>query len=89
MHRAQQQPGPNMIYLTLRFINHGWRVGFMSLAGVAAGFLFYMLCTALRITAFVVAVACEYDVLQFAGAAYLVYLRGRRVARRALGVCHA
>src|SRR5471032_104353 len=67
-------PGPNMIYLISRSISQGRRAGFISLGGVALGFLFYMLCAAFGITAFVFAVPYAYDVLRFGGAAYLFYL---------------
>lgn len=33
-------PGPNIIYLISRSISQGRRVGFISLGGVAVGFLF-------------------------------------------------
>lgn len=67
-------PGPNMIYLISRSISQGRRAGFISLGGVALGFLFYMLCAAFGITAFVFAVPYAYDVLRFGGAAYMLYL---------------
>ena len=49
-------PGPNMVYLVSRSISQGRRAGYISLGGVALGFLFYMLCAAFGITAFVFAV---------------------------------
>lgn len=67
-------PGPNMIYLVSRSICQGSGAGLISLAGVALGFLFYMLCAALGITAFVMAVPYAYDALRLAGAGYLLYL---------------
>jgi len=67
-------PGPNMIYLISRSISQGTSAGLISLIGVALGFLFYMLCAALGITAFVVAVPYAYDTLRLAGAAYLLWL---------------
>ncbi|MBB5606775.1 MULTISPECIES: LysE family translocator [unclassified Janthinobacterium] len=67
-------PGPNMIYLISRSISQGRRAGFVSLGGVALGFLFYMLCAAFGITAFVFAVPYAYDLLRFGGAAYMLYL---------------
>lgn len=44
-------PGPNMMYLTSRSICQGKRAGFISLAGVAVGFFFYMLCATYRLIA--------------------------------------
>lgn len=67
-------PGPNMIYLISRSICQGKRAGFISLGGVALGFVFYMLCAAFGITAFVFAIPYAYDLLRFVGAAYLLYL---------------
>lgn len=67
-------PGPNMIYLISRSISQGRVAGLISLGGVALGFLFYMLCAALGITALLLAVPYAYDALRFAGAAYLLWL---------------
>ena len=67
-------PGPNMVYLISRSISQGRRAGFISLGGVALGFVFYMLCAAFGITALVFAVPYAYDLLRFGGAAYLLYL---------------
>ena len=72
-------PGPNMIYLVSRSISQGPAAGFISLAGVAVGFLVYMLCAAFGITALVLAVPYAYDVLRFGGAAYLLYLAWQAV----------
>ncbi|RQS37442.1 LysE family translocator [Burkholderia sp. Bp8992] len=67
-------PGPNMIYLVSRSICQGRRAGLVSLGGVALGFVFYMVCAALGITALVMTVPYAYDALRFAGALYLAYL---------------
>ena len=67
-------PGPNMIYLISRSITQGPAAGIVSLGGVALGFIFYMLCAAFGITAFLFAVPYAYDALRFAGAAYLLWL---------------
>lgn len=67
-------PGPNMIYLISRSISQGRIAGLISLGGVALGFVFYMLCAALGITALLLAVPYAYDALRFAGAAYLLWL---------------
>jgi threonine/homoserine/homoserine lactone efflux protein len=67
-------PGPNMIYLISRSICQGRMAGLISLGGVALGFIFYMLCAALGITALVMAVPFAYDALRIGGALYLLYL---------------
>ncbi|KQZ66164.1 MULTISPECIES: LysE family translocator [unclassified Lysobacter] len=67
-------PGPNMVYLISRSICQGPKAGLISLGGVALGFVFYMLCAALGITALVMAVPYAYDALRLCGALYLAYL---------------
>ncbi|MFV3314413.1 LysE family translocator [Pseudomonas sp. NY15374] len=67
-------PGPNMVYLISRSICQGRIAGLISLGGVAMGFVFYMLCAALGITALVMAVPYAYDALRIGGALYLLYL---------------
>ena len=72
-------PGPNMIYLISRSISQGAVAGLISLAGIATGFLVYMLGAAFGITAVVMAVPYAYDALRFAGAGYLLYLAWQAV----------
>jgi threonine/homoserine/homoserine lactone efflux protein len=72
-------PGPNMIYLISHSITQGRAAGFVSLGGVALGFVFYMLCAAFGITALLFAVPYAYDALRFAGAAYLSWLAWQAV----------
>lgn len=67
-------PGLNMVYLISRSICQGRKAGLISLGGVALGFVFYMLCAALGITAIVMAVPYAYDALRLGGALYLLYL---------------
>ena len=67
-------PGPNMIYLVSRSITQGRLAGFVSLLGVAAGFLVYLVAAAAGLAAVFVAVPVAYTVLKLAGTAYLLYL---------------
>lgn len=67
-------PGPNMVYLISRSICQGRTAGMISLGGVALGFVIYMLCAALGITALLLAVPFAYDTLRLGGALYLLYL---------------
>jgi threonine/homoserine/homoserine lactone efflux protein len=61
-------PGPNMIYVISRSVCQGPAAGLISVGGVALGFVFYMLCAALGITALIFAVPLAYDALRIAGA---------------------
>jgi threonine/homoserine/homoserine lactone efflux protein len=67
-------PGPNMVYLTSRVISQGRLAGMISLAGVALGFVCYLLASALGLAALFKAVPVAYDVVRIAGAFYLGYL---------------
>lgn len=67
-------PGPNMIYLVSRSITQGRTAGFVSLLGVAAGFLVYLAASAAGLATVFVAVPAAYTALKLVGAAYLLYL---------------
>jgi len=67
-------PGPNMLYLISRSISQGRAAGLVSLIGVAAGFVVYLVCAALGITALLMAAPVAYDLLRFGGALYLAWL---------------
>ncbi|HEY4127086.1 MAG TPA: LysE family translocator [Gammaproteobacteria bacterium] len=67
-------PGPNMMYILSRSLSQGTEAGLMSLVGVVAGFIVYLLLSAFGITAVMMAVPFAYDVLRIAGALYLLYL---------------
>lgn len=67
-------PGPNMAYLVSRSISQGRKAGLVSLVGIALGFVVYMLCASLGLTAIILAVPYAYDGLRFAGAAYLLFI---------------
>ncbi len=67
-------PGPNLLYLISRTLAQGRAAGLVSLAGTTTGFVVHILAAALGISAIVLAVPIAYDVLRWAGAAYLLWL---------------
>jgi threonine/homoserine/homoserine lactone efflux protein len=67
-------PGPNMAYLVSRTICQGRGAGLVSLGGVGAGFVIYVLLAAFGITALLFAVPLAYEALRLAGAAYLGWM---------------
>ena len=67
-------PGPNMVYLTSRAISQGRRAGLVSLAGVALGFVVYLVAAAAGLSALFVAVPEAYHVVKLLGAAYLAWM---------------
>ncbi|MEE1868257.1 MULTISPECIES: LysE family translocator [Pseudomonas] len=72
-------PGPNMIYLISRSICQGRLAGITSLVGVVAGFLVHMTAAAVGLTALFMAVPLGYDLLKWAGAAYLLWMAWQAV----------
>ncbi|MFJ3047622.1 LysE family translocator [Herbaspirillum chlorophenolicum] len=67
-------PGPNMVYCVSRSICQGRVAGIISLCGVAVGFLVHMAAAAFGLTALFLAIPMAYDIVKFAGAAYLLWL---------------
>jgi threonine/homoserine/homoserine lactone efflux protein len=67
-------PGPNMIYCVSRTLIQGRRAGYLSLAGVLAGFVAHLLAASLGLTALLAAVPMAFDAVRIAGALYLLWL---------------
>lgn len=67
-------PGPNMIYLISRSISQGRRAGVISLFGVITGFLVHLFAAAVGLSALFMAIPLAYELLRWAGAAYLLWL---------------
>ncbi|GAB3117482.1 LysE family translocator [Streptomyces calidiresistens] len=67
-------PGPNMVYLVSRSVVQGRRAGLISLLGVAAGFLVYLIAAAAGIATLFAHVPVAYTAVKIAGALYLAYL---------------
>lgn len=72
-------PGPNMMYLVSRTVSQGRRAGFVSLAGVAAGFGVYLAAATAGITAVFAVVPGLYLAVKVAGAGYLLWLAWQAV----------
>ena len=67
-------PGPNLVYLVARTVAQGRRAGLVSLAGTTTGFVAHVLAAAFGLSALLAAVPVAYDVVRYAGAAYLAWL---------------
>jgi threonine/homoserine/homoserine lactone efflux protein len=67
-------PGPNMAYLMSRTLCQGRRAGVISLAGTTLGFTAHMLASACGLSALLFAVPLAFDVVKYAGAAYLLWM---------------
>ena len=67
-------PGPGMLYVLARSLAEGMGTGLRSTAGTAAGGMAHVMAAALGVSALVMASATAFEVVRFAGAAYLVWL---------------
>ncbi len=70
-------PGPDMLYVIARSVGQGQKAGVVSALGVGAGCLAHMFAAAFGLSALLMSSAVAYDVVKYAGAAYLVYLGAR------------
>jgi threonine/homoserine/homoserine lactone efflux protein len=76
-------PGPDMLYVAARSTAEGRRAGIVSALGIGAGTLVHIAALALGLSALLAAVPVVYDVVRWAGAAYLVWLGARALLRPA------
>ena len=67
-------PGPDMLFIASRSATEGRSAGFASLAGILAGTYCHALAAALGLSQLFVVLPLAYDIVRFAGAAYLLYL---------------
>ncbi|RKQ87980.1 threonine/homoserine/homoserine lactone efflux protein [Solirubrobacter pauli] len=67
-------PGPNMIYIATRSMSEGRSAGFASALGLLTGTGINVLAAAAGLSALIASSDVAYDVIRYAGAAYLVYL---------------
>ncbi len=67
-------PGPDMLLIASRSVSRGRAAGFASLAGIQAGTYCHALAAAFGLSELFLAVPMAYDLVRFAGAAYLLYL---------------
>src|SRR6267154_1450724 len=67
-------PGPDMLLIASRSVSQGRASGFATLAGIQAGTYCHALAAAFGLSQLFLAVPLAYDVVRYAGAAYLLYL---------------
>lgn len=78
-------PGPSVVYVVTRSVDHGRVGGLLSMLGVEAGALVHVAAAAAGLTALVAASDHALTVLRYAGAAYLVVLGVRQFLARPAG----
>ena len=67
-------PGPDMLLIASRSVSQGRASGWATLAGVQLGTYCHALAAAFGLSQLFLAVPLAYDVVRYAGAAYLLYL---------------
>jgi threonine/homoserine/homoserine lactone efflux protein len=67
-------PGPDIIYVLTRGIAQGTRAGIAAALGFASGCIFHTVLAAVGIAALIRSSPVAFDVVRYAGAAYLVYI---------------
>jgi threonine/homoserine/homoserine lactone efflux protein len=67
-------PGPDVIYVLTRGISQGRKAGVAAALGFASGCIFHTLLAALGIAAIIRSSELAFDVVRYAGAAYLVWI---------------
>ena len=67
-------PGPTVTVIIANSLRYGARSGLMNVAGTQAGFVIWLAIAALGLGAAIQVMGIWFDVLRYAGAAYLVWL---------------
>ena len=67
-------PGPNTLYIIARSVSQGRRAGIVSCLGIQVGTLFHITAAAFGISALLMSSVWAFNLVKYAGAAYLVYL---------------
>jgi threonine/homoserine/homoserine lactone efflux protein len=67
-------PGPDMLLIASRSLGQGRGAGFATLAGIQAGTYCHALAAALGLSQLFLLVPVAYDIVRYAGAAYLLWL---------------
>jgi threonine/homoserine/homoserine lactone efflux protein len=78
-------PGPNLVYIAARSMHEGRRAGLVSAAGLLTGTAINVAAAAAGLSALIASSAVAFDVVRYAGAAYLVILGVRTLRGRGGG----
>lgn len=76
-------PGPDMLYVAGRSVGQGRRAGIVSALGIFAGCWTHILAAAFGVAALLRSSPMAFNVVRYAGAAYLVYLGIKLLRQRA------
>ena len=79
-------PGPDVLYIVTHALSSGARAGMWAALGITAGCFVHIFAAALGVSALLAASSTAFNLLKWAGAAYLVYVGVRMVLARAPSV---
>lgn len=77
-------PGNDTIFILTRSIAHGQKAGIMSVLGIATGSLIHTLFAALGLSVILAKSAVAFNVIKYAGAAYLLYIGYKMLTDKSL-----
>lgn len=75
-------PGPDMLYVIARSVGQGRAAGIASALGITAGCFVHIFAVTFGLASLMIAVPTTYEIVKFAGAAYLIYLGVRTLTTR-------
>lgn len=75
-------PGPAVLYIVTRSVSQGRAAGLVSVLGIHAGTVVFVVATAFGLSALLSASATAFAVVKYVGAAYLVWLGVHKLLRR-------
>jgi threonine/homoserine/homoserine lactone efflux protein len=75
-------PGPAVLYIVTQSIEHGRRAGLVSMLGIQTGGLVHVAAASVGLSALLLSSTVAFDVVKFAGAAYLIFLGLRKLLGR-------
>ncbi len=78
-------PGPAVLYIVTRSISQGRAAGLSSVAGVQCGALVHVAAATLGLSAVLLSSALLFNIVKFAGAAYLIFLGVQQLRSRSSG----
>ena len=76
-------PGPDVLYIVTNALRSGARAGVVAALGITAGCFVHIFAAALGVSALMAASSTAFNILKWAGAAYLVVVGGRMLLARA------
>ena len=75
-------PGPDMLLIASRSVSQGRSAGFLTYAGIAAGTYCHAIAAALGLSQLFLTVPIAYEIVRWAGCAYLLYLAYKTLRAR-------